>query len=360
MGLRDFFKKKKTENVKKVNIKKIIVDGKQYDSIEDVPAEFQEMLKDEDHNGVPDIVQKAIKSGNIVAEDESRHKELKNEVKKSTDKEEFLNKIGEKLKNYKIHEKEGAKKQLRGTYKDFPVKINFSYFHVSVHIKVHVFPFFLEIFYQSGIHDVTKNMTELFGKSILENFESIGEEKREEIIRQSTEMYAKMVYQNIMDLHWDPGKVPVKKDVEDPWSGDDQARIFLGKGIFVEGPDEAIEVNILFFNSMQESVQQKILETMEFNKISRLKVNAEDIEFEISESILSKAEKPIDLIFEILDVLQIIAQEFEHIEISEIQRKNKSETKKIKRFRLISCKYCTSKYPLTEKARCPNCGASYT
>jgi hypothetical protein len=44
-------------------MKKIIINGKEYNSIEEVPGMLRDLLKDENKDGMPDIAEKAIKEG---------------------------------------------------------------------------------------------------------------------------------------------------------------------------------------------------------------------------------------------------------------------------------------------------------
>jgi hypothetical protein len=59
-------------------------------------------------------------------------------------------------------------------------------------------------------------------------------------------------------------------------------------------------------------------------------------------------------------MLLAIAAEFETVSYSGIMNFDYDNDEKSVKVRLATCSYCTSKYPLVNECKCPNCGASYS
>jgi hypothetical protein len=156
---------------------------------------------------------------------------------------------------------------------------------------------------------------------------------------------------------YDPTKIPIHKNPDDAWSEDDMLRIFIDKGIYVLGSEERTDIFIHIFNTFNDEIQKKILNFISNFKIDVLDIGFEEMQIKISDNNIIL--NPISAVKESMEILLKIAEETDSVAytISDDSKYNSKQTEKL---RIVTCSYCSSKYPLINNCKCPNCGASYS
>jgi len=86
-------------------MKRIIINGKEYKDLKDLPEMFQSLLKDENKDGTPDIAEEAIKKGKTASTSSSVQAEIEKETfgeidKLSPQEREFIAKNMHKAKKF--------------------------------------------------------------------------------------------------------------------------------------------------------------------------------------------------------------------------------------------------------------------
>jgi len=259
---------------------------------------------------------------------------------------EYFEELGKSFQTFKIHHFEEIseyyiKIELRGVFKDFPVKIKFSWFNdLNVSLKADIFPAFLEIYKKSGLFSAekAKNCDPDYLETYITN-------------------HAK-VYSEILKLNFNLEKIPVHKDINDPWNKDDKLRIFLANGIFVEEFEEAANVQLAVFHALSKEFQNTLIESIHTNQLKYVLLSTNEIELSIKADKL--LEYPLTSVFNSLDLIVLIAKEFETVSFSGKLHFDNVGNEASEKVRLVSCRYCTSRYPLINDCSCPNCGAAYS
>ncbi|MFN8257719.1 MAG: hypothetical protein U0W24_18635 [Bacteroidales bacterium] len=283
--------------------------------------------------------------------DEKMTKLLENNLKHiGTFEEEkfilFFDELGNYFQNYKIVHADNlssspVKIELRGQYNDYPVRLRFSYQNeLLISAKADIFPAYLEIYKNSGLFSAEK-----------------AKECSSDYLETYITDYAKS-YSDILQIAYNPEKIPVHKDITDPWNKEDILRVFVGKGIYIEGLEYIIDIYLAVFKSFTEEFRIKILAFMADNKIANINLTTDEIRIALpSEQLLLK---PLTQVRDVLDFILNIAGEFESIPITGKINFDTGIPESTIKVRLNTCKYCTTKYPLMNDISCPNCGAPYS
>jgi hypothetical protein len=204
-------------------------------------------------------------------------------------------------------------------------------------IKADIFPAYFEIYKKSGLFSAEKAMN--CQPDYLETYMSD---------------YAK-VYSCILNLQNDPEKIPVHKDIQDPWNKDDVLRIFVAKGIYIEGYEEISNIHLAVFQSFSEEFRNNLTGFMINNQIRHIALYLEEVQiaFRCDQLLI----RPITGVEESLKMLLAVAGELETVPYSETMNFDTGNAENLVKVRLATCNFCTSKYPLVNECRCPNCGA---
>ena len=258
----------------------------------------------------------------------------------------FYEEVAKPFQEYKIIQTDtfsytGANVELRGKYKDFAVRLKFSYLNeLQLMIKADIFNAYLEIYKNSGLFSAEKARDCI--PEYLETYISD---------------YAKS-YSLIFLLYYNPDKIPVHKNDKDPWNKEDVLRVFVGKGIYIEGFEDGLNLYMAVYNAFSEDFRSELLSFMFENKISNIQITQDEIVMAIPPDQLLL--KPLTLSYQGLDFLLRIFGEFETVPVTGKINLATEETKNGLRARLNTCNYCSTKYPLINDCSCPNCGAPYS
>jgi len=175
-----------------------------------------------------------------------------------------------------------------------------------------------------------------------------------------TETFVKVNYADSAprpQLNYDLSKVPQERasTEEDPWAEDDEIRVFVGEGVFFESSDEDdIEEGLAYWEQIDDSMRKALIEGLAEHKIEMITASYDEIETSYwnAEDLI----QPLDTSKAILGCVSLstlIAKSLEGIVV-----KDSSGATRVNK--LVTCKYCSSKYPLGAEAKCVNCHAPYS
>ncbi len=157
----------------------------------------------------------------------------------------------------------------------------------------------------------------------------------------------------VIDLERDYDQIPKEKDVDEDWGDEDQElRIFVAKGIFVEGDEDAVNETLGNFKALPQEMADKMLQKMEAAPLTYLRTGYETVE-SVYDIDVVKMQDPVNEIYSMAELLDEIATLYDK---GEAKARNQNQTLDYKR---VSCKYCSTMFILDKKSNCPNCGAPY-
>ena len=175
-----------------------------------------------------------------------------------------------------------------------------------------------------------------------------------------TETFVKVNYADSSPrpmINYDLTKVPKERasTEEDPWADDDEIRVFVGEGVFFESSDEDdIEENLSYWEQIDESTRKALIEGLTEHKIEMISATYDEIETSYwnAEDLLQPSDTS-KAIVACLSLSILIAKSLEGV----IVKESSGDTRVNK---LVTCKYCSTKYPLGTDANCVNCHAPHT
>jgi hypothetical protein len=235
-----------------------------------------------------------------------------------------------------------VKIEMRGKAKDYPVRVLFTPFthDLKLCMKLDVFPAYLQLYKKSGIFSEEKALS--CSPDYLETYIS-------DLAR---------AYDLILQLIYNLEAIPVKVEKDDPWRKDDILKIFVANGVYMEAYEDLLNLHMAIFNLLQDDFKEHLLEQMIESELSSVSILQDEINICIKSGRIFT--KPISTVSKGLDLLVRIAAEFETVPVvSELVLAKDGDQKTIMA-RLVSCSFCSTRYPLKENCKCPNCGASYS
>ncbi len=163
-------------------------------------------------------------------------------------------------------------------------------------------------------------------------------------------------------LCWSLKAIPKPKGQDEDWADDDHLiRLFLAKGLYLEGYENEIDEQLSVYRSLPVDFVEDLINTIQQEKMWGLFINYNMegiIRIEYYEQ-YTEMKEPVEKVSRGLLFMSRIARYFNLEEV--VQRKSKSSkgghTKDDKSKR-ITCTYCTSVFIHDTESRCPNCGAS--
>jgi hypothetical protein len=160
-------------------------------------------------------------------------------------------------------------------------------------------------------------------------------------------------------LEWDPEKVPVHSDdSDDDWDEDDEVRVFVGKGVFVEGDKRSVNDALAQFASLPAELQDGVVVTMQELELSRFMVLGETINAGFNANSYEMPD-PAAMIGRAVALMARTARTVGSGEIVVGQTSSGGAQVAIVPVRLVACGYCRTKFNLGANSRCPNCGGSF-
>ncbi|MCP4138276.1 MAG: hypothetical protein GY754_45360 [bacterium] len=157
----------------------------------------------------------------------------------------------------------------------------------------------------------------------------------------------------LFQIMYDESKIPTKNenDENDPFSDSDLVRVFVSKGLFLENsPPVPIEPALDLWERISDKLRNMFIQTLTGTECQYFIIRHDDIitKFKVKEN------NPAAELTDMVNLTSAISKEIEVINVKDNNQANKKTL-----YRLVACKYCGSRYPLTETAKCVNCGAAY-
>lgn len=178
----------------------------------------------------------------------------------------------------------------------------------------------------------------------------------------------------ILVLTWDMDKLPKEKDDDDDWADDDEIRIFVGKGVFVEGDDDDVNRSLTTLQSLPTAFADELVSKMTTMKLTLFTAVPGEISIGFKDDHYEMAD-PVQEILEGVELMKSAAEAFgagdrdmsnePTVQISgnvmingQMVTPNVSSAPAPQAIQRITCKYCSTVYLLTPASKCPNCGAA--
>ena len=179
-----------------------------------------------------------------------------------------------------------------------------------------------------------------------------------------------------LSLDWDLEKLPKQKDEDDDWADDDDIRLFVGKGVFIEGDDDDVNENLATLKAMPADFAANLVSKMETMKLSRFNAFPDGISIGYDDNHYEMLD-PVKDILSGMDVLKSAAQvlgsgsrdmsQEPSVRIKgnvmingQLVSPNTGSGPAPRQFEKTTCKYCSTIYLLDPASKCPNCGAATT
>lgn len=171
-------------------------------------------------------------------------------------------------------------------------------------------------------------------------------------------------------LHRDHEKIPQPGDNADPWSAGDERRIFIAKGIFVEGSDAAVAEALARWSALPGPVQAHVLAGMEQLGLYMITVMPKNVMLVRGES-LKNLDDPIAYMQTGARMIADLASAVGHgapvgavaagPAVVAVAAGPAVVAAPAVDLTPITCKFCSSLFILTlGHTSCPNCGAPAT
>jgi predicted Zn-ribbon and HTH transcriptional regulator len=160
-------------------------------------------------------------------------------------------------------------------------------------------------------------------------------------------------------LEWDPEKVPVHSDdAGDDWDEEDEVRVFVGKGVFVEGDKNTVNGALAQFASLPAELQGAIVGTMQELRLSRFMILGETINTGFNDNSYEMSD-PAGMIGRAVSLMARTARVASSGEVVVGQISSGGARVAIAPVHLVTCGYCRTKFNLGANSRCPNCGGAF-
>lgn len=234
------------------------------------------------------------------------------------------------------------KLEIRGKVKDYPVRLHFTPFtdDLKLCMKLDVFPAYLQLYRKSGMFSEEKALS--CPPDYLDTYISD---------------YARS-YELIFHLNYNLEAIPVKAEKDDPWRKDVMLKIFVANGVYMEAYEDLLNLHMAIFNLLNEDFKKPLLEQIIELELQSVSILQDEINICMKSMRIFK--KPLSTVSKGLELLLRIAAEFETVPIGGELVLAKSGDQKTIMARLVTCSFCSTRYPLKDQCKCPNCGASYS
>mgnify|MGYP001585003270 CR=1 FL=1 len=162
-------------------------------------------------------------------------------------------------------------------------------------------------------------------------------------------------FEGVFCLYRNLNKIPIEKDTDEDWAEEDQSiRVFVGKGIYVEGYEEGVQYVLSIFQTLPQDILDHILQLMEEIPIYDFSIGNEEFDVIADDSPVNM-EDPVEKYMSVLNIMLELKKILSNAEIS-AEAVNKEIITEYKR---VQCSYCSSKFLMGMKPNCPNCGGNY-
>ncbi len=157
-----------------------------------------------------------------------------------------------------------------------------------------------------------------------------------------------------ISLEWDRDKRPQQRDPDDDWADQDDLRVFLAAGVFVQGDEYDVERTLASVRALRQAERHALLSGMERLEVGEL--TAWD------DSLVLSSKHDLDGILgprqRMVDAVAWMGAAAAALEAGEgVGSEDPFGDEPPRR---VPCPYCSTLYVLGLRDGCPNCGAPYT
>lgn len=162
-----------------------------------------------------------------------------------------------------------------------------------------------------------------------------------------------------LSLQWDPEKLAKEADPDDDWSENDDLRVFVGPGVFVEGDRDGVEEQLRYLDQLAPDARERIIDLTAAHKLHLVVLGHEETTARSEPDLHELAEPVRDLAAlvraaaALADLAGAVPPMGEAAE-PEAPRGRRPAPQPHPTTR---CKYCTALFVAREPFKCPNCGA---
>ncbi len=155
-------------------------------------------------------------------------------------------------------------------------------------------------------------------------------------------------------VYFDPNFEPTPGDA-DPWDEDDEVRVFLGKGVYVEDDAEDIDQTLRLVRSMPPEFVGHLCNLMQANALASVVLSPQAAHAAFRNG-LAEMWDPMVQLGQVLWLLAYGANVYTALPpaTEQVEADAGIAVERVK------CKYCGTVYLLTPESLCCNCGAPYT
>lgn len=155
----------------------------------------------------------------------------------------------------------------------------------------------------------------------------------------------------------DHSKIAKKRDAGDDWADGDELRIFVAKGIFVEGEDEMIDMSFAMLKGMPSKLVAEIFEGMESFRLSAFMIAMTELSA-VTDPTLNDLDQPVAYIDGLVRLMhKVVVALGSGGQASGVVPTFTAEPQSGER---LLCAYCSTRFLPLGTAACPNCGAEHS
>jgi len=165
-----------------------------------------------------------------------------------------------------------------------------------------------------------------------------------------------------LDLERDHEQIPNEDDSDDDWD-DDELRVFVAKGIFIEGDDEEIDQTLATLGLLPDPLRTDLLPEMERLRLSQLYTISDRL---LRVSFERELYEMADPVAEIDAGVQLAARVATALNQGpgsgggRVVDPASAGSGRAASFGRVECAYCSTLFVLGATSNCPNCGAAHT
>jgi hypothetical protein len=160
-----------------------------------------------------------------------------------------------------------------------------------------------------------------------------------------------------LEIERDHEKIPKEKDEDDPWDDDEERRIFLGKGIFVEGGDDEIEQKLGTWSQLPEDLRASIITEMERLDMNTVRAYGPEVSLNVKPGLDDLAD-PLEYMEACARLMAAVKTGAAAGAPAGAPAQAAAAVVAVAPSHRLTCAYCSSVFILAAgKNTCPNCGA---
>jgi hypothetical protein len=202
----------------------------------------------------------------------------------------------------------------------------------------------------AGFHDWEMDRKKAVGKELLADIGSKLENAKVKEVLDEDELELRGRCDGV------PVRVKYEADNDDDWGDDDEIRVFVGKGVFVEGGKDEVGNSLAALAALPPELSARIIKTMERLRLTRFMLFSTLINVGFDDNSYEMAD-PVAMVNEAIALMAQVAQTVGTV-TPPVPGQASGGGVTVVPVKLVTCSYCSSKFNLGAGARCPNCGGA--